>query len=168
MTNFLALTNATIYPNPIDPLVTDAAILIEDGNIAFAGPQSLAQIPETADRFDCSGLIITAGFWNSHVHFFERKWANAAAIPAPELGRQLEDMLTRYGFTSVFDLSSLWENTRIIRDRIESGEVPGPRIRSTGEGLISSRGQASDTKRGDLPQKAQRIFVRLIKYRGFQ
>jgi hypothetical protein len=65
---------------------------------------------------------------------FERKWTKAAGIPAPELGRQLEDMLTRYGFTSVFDLSSLWENTRVIPDRIESGEVPGPRIRSTGGG----------------------------------
>jgi imidazolonepropionase-like amidohydrolase len=36
----------------------------------------------------------------------------------------------------VFDLSSMWENTRRLRDRIESGEVPGPRIRSTGEGLV--------------------------------
>jgi imidazolonepropionase-like amidohydrolase len=44
-------------------------------------------------------------------------------------------MLTRYGFTSVFDLGSSWENTRRIRDRIESGEVPGPRIRSAGPGL---------------------------------
>lgn len=131
-------------PNPIDPPVADAAILIENGHITFAGPQSQARIPETADRLDCSGLTITAGFWNSHVHFFERKWRNAAGIPAPELGRQLEDMLTRYLFTSVFDLSSLWENTRIIRDRIESGEVGGPRIRSTGEGLISPGGQAPD------------------------
>jgi hypothetical protein len=57
---------------------------------------------------DCSGLTITAGFWNSHVHFFERKWANAATIPAPELTRQLQEMLTRYGFTSVFDLGSMW------------------------------------------------------------
>jgi len=161
MTNFLALTNATIYPNPIDPPVTEAAILIENGKITFAGPQSQARIPETADRLDCSGLIITAGFWNSHVHFFERKWANAAAIPAPELGRQLEDMLTRYGFTSVFDLSSLWENTRIIRDRIESREVPGPRIRSTGVGLISPGGQPPDylaqtmgTMKAPLPEVA--------------
>src|SRR5262249_21655948 len=82
------------------------------------------------------GATISAGFWNSHVHFFERKWANAATIPASELGRQLEDMIRRYGFTSVFDLGSRWENTRLIRDRVESGEAPGPRIRSTGEGLL--------------------------------
>jgi imidazolonepropionase-like amidohydrolase len=85
---------------------------------------------------DCSGQAITAGFWNSHVHFFERKWANVAAIPAPELARQFQDMLTRYGFTSVFDIGSMWDTTRLLRDRIECGEVPGPRIRSTGEGLV--------------------------------
>jgi imidazolonepropionase-like amidohydrolase len=45
-------------------------------------------------------------------------------------------MLTGYGFTSVFDTGSAWENTRRIRDRIESGEIQGPRIRSTGEVLI--------------------------------
>lgn len=66
----------------------------------------------------------------------ERKWADAATIPAPELAVQLEAMLTRYGFTSVFDTGSPWENTRRIRERIESGEIPGPRIRSTGEGLV--------------------------------
>jgi hypothetical protein len=42
-------------------------------------------------------------------------------------------MLTQYGFTSVFDTGSMWENTRRLRDRIESGEVQGPKIRSTGD-----------------------------------
>ena len=49
-------------------------------------------------------------------------------------------MLTRFGFTSVFDTGSIGENTRRLRDRIESGEVPGPRIRSTGEILAPQGG----------------------------
>src|SRR5262249_14892144 len=80
------------------------------------------------------------GFWNSHVHFIQRKWADASRIPAAELAGQLQDMLTRYGFTSVFDTGSTWENTRRLRDRIESGEVPGPHIRSTGEILFPKGG----------------------------
>jgi imidazolonepropionase-like amidohydrolase len=36
----------------------------------------------------------------------------------------------------VFDLSSLWANTRRLRERIDAGELRGPRIRSTGEGLV--------------------------------
>jgi len=126
----------TIYVSPTEEPVRDGVVLIQGGKIAAVGSRALVQLPQTIPTLDCSGLTITAGFWNSHVHFFERKWANAATTPAPELSRQLQDMLTRYGFTSVFDLSSMWENTRRLRDRIESGEVRGPRIRSTGEGLV--------------------------------
>ena len=132
----LALVGGTIYADPTQQPVRDGVVLIEDGKITAVAIKAGLPLPRTFELLDCSGLTITAGFWNSHVHFFERKWANAAAIPAPELDRQLQDMLTHYGFTSVFDLSSLWENTRLLRRRIESGEVPGPRIRSTGEGLL--------------------------------
>jgi imidazolonepropionase-like amidohydrolase len=100
------------------------------------GRKSSLKVPAGIQTLDCSGLTITAGFWNSHVHFMERKWADVAKIPALELSGQLEAMLTGYGFTSVVDTGSMWANTRLLRDRIESGEVPGPRIRSTGEILM--------------------------------
>lgn len=141
----LALVGATIYTTPGDNPIHDGVVLIEGQNIAAVGSKSQVRIPANAQVIDCSGLTVTAGFWNSHVHFFERKWANAGAIPAPELARQLEAMLTRYGFTSVFDLGSMWENTRRLRERIESGEVPGPRIRSTGEALVPPGALPSDT-----------------------
>jgi len=140
----LALAGATIYVNPTDEPIRDGIILIHDGKISAVGSHANVPIPRDAQVLDCSGFTITAGLWNSHVHFFERKWANVAAIPAPELSRQLQAMLTRYGFTSVFDLGSVWENTRLLRSRIESGEVPGPRIRSTGEALVPAGGLPSD------------------------
>jgi imidazolonepropionase-like amidohydrolase len=42
-------------------------------------------------------------------------------------------MATRWGFTSVFDIASVLANTNLIRHRIESGEVKGPRILTVGE-----------------------------------
>ena len=141
----LALVRGTVYVSPTEAPIRDGVVLIRGGKIVAVGSSSVVQIPRAAQLIDCSGLTIMAGFWNSHVHFTERKWANAAEIPAPELSRQLQDMLTRFGFTSVFDLSSLWKNTRSLRDRIESGEVPGPRIRSTGEGLVPKGALPSET-----------------------
>jgi imidazolonepropionase-like amidohydrolase len=140
----LALVGGTIYISPPEEPIRDGVLLIQGEKIVAVGSKASVQIPKTAEALDCSGLTITAGFWNSHVHFFEKKWANAATIPAPELSRQLQDMLTRYGFTSVFDLGSMWENTRRIRARIESGEVPGPRIHSTGEALVPPRSLPSE------------------------
>jgi len=42
-------------------------------------------------------------------------------------------MLTRWGFTTVFDIASVLKNTNLIRHLIESGEVKGPRILTVGE-----------------------------------
>jgi imidazolonepropionase-like amidohydrolase len=133
----LALVGGTIYASPTEEPVQNGVVLIQGGKILAVGNRGSIELPQTVRSLDCTGLTIAAGLWNSHVHFFERKWADAATIPAPELARQLQDMLTRYGFTSVFDTGSMWANTRGLRDRIESGEVPGPRIRSTGEALVA-------------------------------
>lgn len=142
---YLALVGGTVYVSPTEEPIRDGVVLIQGGKIVAVGSKASTHLPKETRTVDCSGLIVTAGFWNSHVHFFERKWANAAAIPAAELSRQLQDMLTRYGFTSVFDLGSMWENTRQLRGRIESGEVPGPRIRTTGEALLPPGALPSDT-----------------------
>ena len=142
--DYTALVGATIYVSPTETPIRDAVVLIQGERIVSVGSRAQMQFPETAHVLDCSDLTITAGLWNSHVHFFERKWADVATIPAPELGRQLQDMLTRYGFTSVFDTGSVWENTRRLRDRIDSGEVPGPTIRTTGEGLVPPGALPSD------------------------
>ena len=132
----LLLTGATIYAGPAESPIANGVVVIRDDKIAAVGGEdSFSAAPDGSEILDCTGLTLVAGFWNSHVHFFERKWADAVNIPGPELAAQLRAMLTRFGFTSVFDTGSLWENTRRIRDRIESGEIAGPRIRSTGEVL---------------------------------
>jgi imidazolonepropionase-like amidohydrolase len=132
----IVLAGGSVLPSPGEPSIPDGVVLVVGEEIAAVGPRSSVPVPAGACVLDCAGSTVMAGFWNSHVHFFERKWAGAVAIPADELARQLEEAFTRFGFTSVFDLSSAWENTRAIRARVESGEVAGPRILSTGEGIV--------------------------------
>jgi imidazolonepropionase-like amidohydrolase len=136
----LALTGARIYCSPEATVLVDATIVTSGDAIASIGRN--ATIPPGTKTLDCRGRTIVAGLWNSHVHFHERKWSDAGETPAVELARQLQE-LTRYGFTTLFDLSSRWENTQRLRDRIESKELPGPRILSTGEGLIPAGGVPS-------------------------
>ena len=133
----MALVGGLVYTTPTDEPIRDGAILVRDGKIVAVAKRASLRVPPDTEVVDCRGLTITAGLWNSHVHFLERKWADAATLPAAELDRQLQAMLTRHGFTSVFDTWSAGENTRRLRGRIESGEVPGPMILSTGEAMFA-------------------------------
>jgi imidazolonepropionase-like amidohydrolase len=58
-------------------------------------------------------------------------------------------MLTKWGFTTVFDVTSDQQNTFALRKRIESGEVRGPRIRTVGLAIFPVDGLPSYIN--DLP-----------------
>jgi imidazolonepropionase-like amidohydrolase len=137
----LAIVGATIYPSPDAQPIADGVVRIENGKIAAVGQAHEVEIPAGVHTIEARGLVLVPGFWNSHVHFVERKWADAGSISAPEIGAQLRDMLTRWGFTTVFDTGSNLDNTLAIRGRIESGEVMGPRIYTTGEILFPKNGR---------------------------
>ena len=96
--------------------------------------------PAGARELDCRGLTVVAGLHNNHVHFLGPEWTGAAQLPADALAAQLVAMLTRYGFTSVFDTGSLLDDTLALRKRIESGEIAGPRILTAGEPLFPPDG----------------------------
>jgi imidazolonepropionase-like amidohydrolase len=136
----LALIGARIYTSPKEKPVVNGVVLIRDGKIIAVGQKGIIKIDPDAIVLNCEGLTLTSGFWNSHVHFTELKWENADSLPSAQLTKQLQDMLTRYGFTTVFDTGSYWEITKAIRQRIESGNVQGPRIFSTGDILFQKNG----------------------------
>jgi imidazolonepropionase-like amidohydrolase len=106
---------------------------VQDGRIIAVGPRARVAVPRTATVIDCTGLVVTAGFWNSHVHMLTFGLLHAETLPSQRITAQLEEMLTRWGFTTVFDLASGLDNTNIIRRRIESGDATGPRILTVGE-----------------------------------
>jgi len=111
----------------------NGAILVHAGRILAVGPNATITISSRATVIDCNGLVVTAGFWNSHVHILTPGLLHAEKLSSEQITAQLQEMLTRWGFTTVFDIASVLENTNLIRRRIESGEVRGPRILTVGE-----------------------------------
>jgi len=144
----LALVGGTVYPAPSAHPISNSVVLIENGKIVAVGEKEKLQIPAGVETINCAGRTIVAGFWNAHVHFTERKWENAANFSVTQLTKQLQEMLTRYGFTSVVDTGSLLANTLAIRARIASSEVTdkvadkvaGPRILTAGSPLFPKDG----------------------------
>jgi imidazolonepropionase-like amidohydrolase len=129
----LALVGAKIYPSPTEQVIENGSILVHDGRIVALGPSAAVKVPHDATVIDCKGLVVTAGFWNSHVHILLPGLLHAEKLSSQQITSQLEEMLTRWGFTTVFDIASVLDNTTLIRRRIEGGEVKGPRILTVGE-----------------------------------
>lgn len=128
----LALVGAKIYTAPLEPPVENGSIVLHEGKIAAVGPSNTIKIPRHADVIHSKGLVVTAGFWNSHVHILPPGLLHAEKLSAPQIDSQLQEMFTEWGFTTVFDIASVLQNTTLIRRRIESGEVQGPRIFTVG------------------------------------
>ena len=128
----LVLQGAKVYPSATATPIDNASVVIHHGQIVAVGRRTELKIPTSAQVIDCTGKIIVAGFWNSHVHF-ETGWAGAAQAPVPQVEDHLHEMLTRWGFTSVWDLGSDPANTLALRRRIEAGEIRGPQILMAGD-----------------------------------
>jgi cytosine/adenosine deaminase-related metal-dependent hydrolase len=105
----LALVGGQIYPDPFSRPISDGVVLIENGKITAVGKKGRVHVPPDVETVDSAGKTIVAGFWNSHVHFTEPKWQNAADLTAAQLTAQLQEMYVdalwlhlscRYGFAS--------------------------------------------------------------------
>jgi imidazolonepropionase-like amidohydrolase len=129
----LVLAGARIYPSPSDPPIENGTVVIHNGRILSVGPAAAIRIPRHAEIIDCKGMVVTAGFWNSHVHILTPGLLHAEKLSSGQISSQLREMLTRWGFTTVFDIASVLDNTTLIRRRIESGEIEGPGILTAGE-----------------------------------
>jgi imidazolonepropionase-like amidohydrolase len=124
----LVLAGGTVYSSPDAAALADAVVVVTGGAITAIGHRGDVQIPQDVRIIDCSGKTIVAGFWNSHVHFTQAVWTSAASGPAAPLTAHMQEMLTRWGFTTVWDLGSNPADTLPLRRRVNAGEVPGPNI----------------------------------------
>jgi imidazolonepropionase-like amidohydrolase len=124
----LAIVDARVYPAPDAAPIEGGTVLMRDGRITAVGPTATVTVPDGATVISGKGAFVTAGFWNSHVHFLPLPLRESATRPAPELDAALSTMLTRWGFTTVFDVASFNGSAQALRKRIEAGEVTGPAI----------------------------------------
>jgi hypothetical protein len=69
----LALVGGTIYASPTEEPIRNGVILIDGDKIVAVGRRASVRVPRGINIIDCTGLTITAGFWNSHVHFLAEK-----------------------------------------------------------------------------------------------
>ena len=81
----VAVVGARVYTNPDAPALSNATVVVASGQITVVGERESVRIPAGTQVIDGTGLTVTAGFWNNHVHFTDRQWENAASLPPDQL-----------------------------------------------------------------------------------
>jgi imidazolonepropionase-like amidohydrolase len=95
------------------------SILVDAGRIKAVAP-SIA-VPVGAEVVDLSAFTVLPGLIDAHVHL---------GIGGPPRANALADL--RAGFTTVVDLGARTTRLLPIRDSINAGHIPGPRVLAAG------------------------------------
>jgi imidazolonepropionase-like amidohydrolase len=107
----------------IDPatgrVTSKQTIIIEGGRISAVGAG--VQPPAEAIVYDLTGLTVIPGFIDAHVHL---------TIGGTVRDNALADL--RAGFTTVVDLGARGTRLLRLRDSINAGQIPGPRVLAAG------------------------------------
>jgi len=124
-------------------VLTDQAILIEGDRIKEVGPAQAvsSHAPAAARVIDLSSSTVLPGLIDCHTHLtFDPGHTGYAAlgisVPREALyGAKNAKVTLEAGFTTVRNLLAHGYSDVALRDAIEAGDVPGPRIDAAGPGV---------------------------------
>lgn len=124
-------------------VLTDQAILIEGDRIKEIGPTQAvsSHAPANARVIDLSSSTVLPGLIDCHTHLtFDPSHNGYAAlgisVPREALyGAKNAKVTLEAGFTTVRNVGAGGYSDVALRDAIEAGDVPGPRINTAGPGI---------------------------------
>ncbi len=131
----LAIVEGMLVDGNGGPPVHDAVVLIQSEKIVAAGPRGTVQIPSNAKIMSAGGMTVMPGLFDFHVHLllmghgkyddYFPKYRNrlrGEIMPASALE------LLLHGVTSTRDMGANLDDILEVRERINRGEIPGPRL----------------------------------------
>lgn len=122
-------------------MLTDRTIVVRGDKIERIGSTSSIDIPEGADVVDLSDATVLPGLIDMHVHLTGDPDAQgyknlAASVPRNALfGAANARRTLNAGFTTVRNVGAGGYTDIALRDAINHGDVPGPRMRVSGPAL---------------------------------
>ncbi len=115
--------------------IADSVILVDGGVIQKVGTVDTLPIPEGYEVVSTEGMDVLPGLWENHAHLMLTGHADYshwhptyADRFASEIMPASAVQLLLAGITTARDLGAPLEPSLSVKRRIESGEIPGPRL----------------------------------------
>ena len=134
-------------------------VLTRGGRITDIGPRSAVAIPDDAFVVQGEGRYLAPGLTDAHVHL-EGDGTRFGGRARPDFGDA--PLYLAYGVTTVFNLRGTPEHLD-WRRRIESGEIVGPTIYTSGRFVNEPRVNGPDEVRREIADQARDGYD-IIKY----
>jgi imidazolonepropionase-like amidohydrolase len=119
-------------------VLTDQTIVIDGERITAVGPTGSVAVPEHAQLIDLSKATVLPGLVDTHTHLTGDprqsgyQGLGISDIRAALYGARSARITLEAGFTSVRNLGASGFGDVALRDAINDGELPGPRMRVSG------------------------------------
>jgi len=116
-----------------------SVVVIDDGRVVAAGSRSNTEIPDGAILIDAGGRTVMPGLIDAHAHVdlighgdYERYYRFMRGMERIDEVMPIgAKQMLRAGVTSAIDLGAPFQ-ILALRERIASGEIPGPRLTVSG------------------------------------
>lgn len=132
-------------------VLTDQAILIVGDRITQVGPAGSVQAPNGARVIDLSNATVLPGLIDCHTHLTGEPGHNGyealgISIPREALyGAKNAKLTLEAGFTTVRNVGAGGYSDIALRDAIDAGDVPGPRIDASGPPIGVTGGHCDES-----------------------
>jgi Tol biopolymer transport system component len=127
----IALRGARIITMKGDEVIENGEILVRDNRIAAVGPAGSLTIPQGTHIVDATGKTIIPGWVDVHAHL-----RPSFGIHKTQVWEYLANLA--YGITTTRDPQTGTTDVLSYGDLVETGDILGPRIFSTGPGVFWS------------------------------
>lgn len=153
----LAIKNATLFDGSGALPHGPATVIIEGDRIATVGPSAEVQVPENCEVLDAAGKFLMPGLIDCHVHITGSGDPNCLKamkelVPHQAIRATINARATlEAGFTAIRDAGAGFLVDVALKQAINEGLVPGPRMQVACRGL-SITGGHGDTRNGWPPE----------------
>lgn len=142
------ISNGQLVDGNGGPPVADAALVIADGRITYAGPVAgMPEVPRAARQIDARGGTIMPGLVEAHFH---PTYFNVAALEDLDIKYPVEyvtllaaanaRLALECGYTAARSGGSLFNIDVWLKKAIEEGVTPGPRLAASGREICGVGG----------------------------